>query len=54
MTITGRCLALIGPVDLDDIELHLVEDIQHVVLKIRVGLVDFIDQEDCPLSAVKA
>ena len=34
-----------GLVDLDDIELHLIENIEHVILKIAVGLVDFIDQQ---------
>ena len=43
---TGRLLGLDGLVDLDDVELHLVQHVQHVVLEIRVGLVDLIDQQD--------
>src|ERR1039457_3579057 len=31
-------------IDLDYIELHLVKNIEHVILKIGVGLVDLIDQ----------
>jgi len=35
-------------VDFDDVELHLVEDVEHVVLKVRVGLVDLVDEENGP------
>ncbi len=35
-----------GLVDLDDVKLHLVQNIEHVVLEVRVRLVDFIDQQD--------
>ena len=42
---TGRCFALIGLVDLHDIELHLVQHVQHVVLEIRIGLVDLVDEQ---------
>ena len=32
-------------VDLDDVELHLVENVEHVVLEIGVGLVDLVDEQ---------
>ena len=35
-------------VDLDDIKLHLIQDIEHVILKIGVRLVDFIDEQNGP------
>ena len=38
-----------GLVDLDDVELHLIEDIQHVVLEIGIRLVDFVDQQHRPI-----
>ena len=34
-----------GLVDLDDVKLHLVQHVEHIVLKIRVGLVDLVDQQ---------
>ena len=49
MMITGRCRAVTRLVDLHDIELHLVEDVEHVVLEVGVGLVDLVDQEHRPL-----
>ena len=50
----GTVFGFDGLVDLNDIELHLVENIQHVILKIRVGLVDFIDKEDGSLIGRKS
>ena len=35
-------------VDLDDVEFHLIQDIQHVILKIRIRLVDLIDEQHHP------
>ncbi len=43
---TGLCFAADRLVDLDDIKLHLVEDIEHVVLKIGIGLIDLINEKD--------
>ena len=37
-----------GLVDLHDVEAHLVQHVQHVVLEIRVRLVDLIDEQDHP------
>ena len=42
-----------GFVDLDDIEFHLVQDIEHIVLKIGIGLIDLIDQQDHPFIGDK-
>ena len=42
-----------GPVDLDDVELHLVEHIEHVVLEVGVSLVDLVDQQHHPLICDK-
>ena len=38
-----------GPVDLHDVELHLVEHVEHVILEIAVRLVDLVDEQDGPL-----
>jgi len=44
-----------GLVDLNDIRTASgPRNIQHVILKIRVGLVDFVDQEDGSLIGRKA
>ena len=48
MTMTGRFLALIGLVDLHDVEAHLVQDVEHVILEIRVRLVDLVDEQNDP------
>ncbi len=45
MTTTGRFLAFNGLVDFDDVEGHLVEHVEHVVLEVRVGLVDLVDEQ---------
>ena len=42
----GTVFGLDGLVYFDDVELHLIENIQHVVLKIRVGLVNLINQKN--------
>jgi len=42
-------LALTSSVDFDDIELHLVQDIEHVILEVGIGLVDLVDQQHHPL-----
>jgi len=40
----GTVLGPDGFVDFNNIELHLIQNVQHIVLKIGVGLVDFINQ----------
>jgi hypothetical protein len=50
----GPVLGGNGFINFDDVELHLIEHVQHVVLEIRVGLVDLVDESTVRLSAVKA
>ena len=38
-------LGFYGSVNFNDIKLHLIQNIEHVVLKIGVCFVDFIDQK---------
>src|SRR4030043_1369753 len=33
-------------INLDDIELHLIEDIEHIVLEIGVSFIDLIDEQN--------
>jgi len=42
----GPVFRLYGLVDLNDIEFHLVQYIEHIVLKISICLINFIDQQD--------
>ena len=42
-----------GLVDLNDVEFHLVEYIEHVVLKIGIGLIDLVDEQHDPLIGDK-
>ena len=35
-----------GFVNFNDVKFHLIQDIQHVILKIRIRFVDFIDQQN--------
>ena len=44
----GPAIGTDGFVDLNDIEFHLIQNIQHIVLKIRVCLVDFVNQQNNP------
>ena len=54
MITTGRMLGLDGFVDFDDVELHLVEHVEHVVLEVGVRLVDLVDQQHDFVSATNA
>ncbi len=47
----GDCLY--GLVDFDDVKFHLVQYIEHIILKIRVGLIDFVNQQNRSLGSGK-
>jgi len=42
----GPAFCANGFIDLDDVELHLVQHIEHIVLKIGVGLIDLVNQQN--------
>ena len=42
-----------GFVDFNDIKFHLVQDIQHVILEIRICLIDLVDQKNHPFIRYK-
>jgi len=40
-------------VNLNDVKFHLVEYVEHVILKVGVGFIDFVDEEDDPFTRYK-